>query len=65
MQRFSHKKIAAQLGLFSLEKDRRPQCSSKRAGNKLLVRVYSNRTRGHGFRLKKGRFRRRKKAELF
>lgn len=50
------RKIPTHLGLFSLEKEGRPQRSSKGAGNKLLVRAYSNRTRGHGFKLKEGRF---------
>jgi len=56
-----------ELGLFILEKRRLqgdlmvtfqyPKVADKKAGEILLTRAWSDRTRGNGFKLKEGRFR--------
>jgi len=63
-----------ELGLFSLEKrrlqgDLRAACQylkgPARAGEGLCTRVWSDRTKGHGFRLKEGRLRLDIKKKFF
>ncbi|KAK4832652.1 hypothetical protein QYF61_024680 [Mycteria americana] len=67
LEHLSYEERMRELGLFSLEKSRLQgdltaviqylKGASKKAGDRLFNRACSNRTRGDGFKLKKGRFR--------
>jgi len=66
MAHLSYEERLGELGLFSLEKSRmrgdlRAAASAwrgcERAGEGLVTRAGSDRTRGHGFKLEEGRFR--------
>jgi len=67
MEHLSYDDRLRELGLLSLEKRRLqgdliaafqyPKGTYKKAGEGLLTRAFSDRTRGNGFKLKEGRFR--------
>ena len=75
MEHLSYEERLRELGLFSLEKRRlwgdliaAFQClkgAYKKDGDRLFSRACCNRTRGNGFKLKEGRFRRNKRKTFF
>jgi len=74
LEHLSYENSLRELGLFSLEKGRlwgdliaafQYMKKSKKAGEGLFTRACSERTRGNGFKLKEGRFRRDIRKKFF